>query len=41
MDPRELLNWLKGLMVWTPPGSMARERIQQLINQLKQHLGNG
>jgi hypothetical protein len=39
MDPRELLAWLKNLIVWTPPGSVARERIQNLINQLKQHLG--
>lgn len=39
MDPRELMNWLKSLLVWTPPGSVARERVQNLINQLKQHLG--
>lgn len=39
MDPRELLNWLKSLIMWTPPGSVARERIQDLINRLKQHLG--
>jgi|APDOM4702015248_1054824.scaffolds.fasta_scaffold2742292_2 hypothetical protein len=39
MDPRELLNWLKSLIVWTPEGSQARQRIQELINRLKQHLG--
>ena len=39
MDPRELLNWLKSLIVWVPQNSVARERIQDLINRLKQHLG--
>jgi hypothetical protein len=39
MDARELLGWLKSLLVWTPPGSAARVKIQELINQLKQHVG--
>jgi hypothetical protein len=39
MDPKELLNWLKGLIVWTPQDSQARHRIQELIDRLKQHLG--
>jgi len=39
MDPKELLNWLKSLIVWTPQDSQARQRIQELIDRLKQHLG--
>ena len=39
MDPRELLNWLKSLIVWTPKDSQARQRIQELIDRLKQPLG--
>jgi hypothetical protein len=39
MDPRELLQWLQSLIVWTPVDSTARTKIQDLINKLKQHLG--
>jgi hypothetical protein len=39
MNPEELLNWLKKLIVWTPHGSVARTEIQGLIDRLKQHLG--
>jgi len=39
MEPRELLAWLKSLLVWTPQNSIARQRIQELIDKLKQHLG--
>lgn len=39
MDPRELLQWLQSLRPWTPPNSTAREKIDTLMNNLKQHLG--
>ena len=39
MNPKELLQWLQNLRPWTPPGSTARDRIDNLMNNLKQHLG--
>lgn len=39
MNPEELLNWLKSLIVWVPQGSIARQKIQEMIDRLKQHLG--
>ena len=39
MDPKELLQWLQSLRPWIQTNTTARQKVDELITKLKQHLG--